>query len=62
MTTRIELDFRHGLTEPAVTHGPDGPRLSLTHGQEELVLLLPGAALSGLWLAITHGLTGPDPC
>ncbi len=62
MTTRIELDFRHGLTEPRVEHGPEGPRLSLTRGQEQVVVLLPQHALSALWVAITAGLHGPDPC
>ncbi len=35
MTTRIELDFHHGLTEPRVEHAPDGPRLSLTRGRQD---------------------------
>ena len=62
MTTRIELDFRYGLTEPLVEHVPDGARLSLTHGQAQIVLLLPHHALSALWLAVTQGMNGPDPC
>ena len=62
MTTRIELDFRHGLTEPRVEHGPEGPRLSLTCGQEQVLVLLPRHSLSTLWLAVTAGLHGPDPC
>ena len=62
MTTRIELDFRHGLTEPRVEHAPDGPRLSLRNGQAHVVLRLPEHALSALWLAVTQGLHGPTPC
>ena len=62
MTTRIELDFRYGLTEPCVERVPDGARLSLTRGQEQLVVLLPVHALSALWLAVTVGLEGPSPC
>ena len=62
ITTRIELDFRHGLTEPHVAHVPDGARLSLTRGQEQVILLLPPHALSALWLAVTTGLDGPAPC
>jgi len=62
MTTRIELDFRHGLTEPRVEHVPDGARLSLTRGQEELVVVLPTHGLSALWLAVTASLHGPSPC
>ena len=60
--TRIELDFRHGLTEPRVEQSPEGPRLSLTRGQEEILLLLPHHGLTALWVAITAGLSGPDPC
>ena len=62
MTTRIELDFRYGLTKPRVEHVPDGARLSLTRGQEQLVVVLPPHALSALWLAVTAGLQGPSPC
>ena len=62
MTTRIELDFRYGLTEPRVEHVADGARLSLTRGQEQVVILLPPHALSALWLAVTFGLQGPSPC
>ena len=59
MTTRIELDFRYGLTEPRVEHVPDGARLVLTRGQEQFVVLMPTHALSALWLEITAGLQGP---
>jgi hypothetical protein len=62
MTTRVELDCRHGLTEPRLTRDPDGPRLSLTRGQEQVVVLLPDHALSAIWLAVTAGRHGPDPC
>ena len=62
MTTRIELDFRYGLTEPCVEHVPDGARLTLTRGQEQLVVVLPTLALSALWVAVTAGLQGPSPC
>ena len=62
MTTRIELDFRYGLTEPRVEHVPDGARLVLTRGQEQLVVVLPRHAVSALWLAVTLGLEGPSPC
>ena len=62
MTTHIALDFRHGLLEPRVEHTPEGPRLSLTRGQEQVVLLLPERALSALWVAVAAGLHGPDPC
>jgi hypothetical protein len=62
MTTRIELDFRHGLTEPRVEHGPEGPRLTLTRGQEQVVVLLPRESLGAIWLAVTAGLHGRGPC
>jgi len=59
MTTRIELDFRFCLTEPRLEQVPDGARLTLTRGQEQLVVLLPTHALSAVWLEITAGLQGP---
>ena len=62
MTTRIELDFRYGLTEPRVEHVPDGARLTLTRGQDQLVVLLPPHALSALWLAVTTGLPRTGAC
>ena len=62
MTTRIELDFRYGLTEPRLEQVPDGARLTLTRGQEQLVVVLPTHALSALWVAVTAGLQGPSPC
>ena len=44
MTTRIELDFRYGLTEPRVEQrAPMGPACRSTRGQEQLVVLLPDA-------------------
>ena len=61
-TTRIELDFRHQLAERRITHEPDGPRLSLTHGQETVIVGLSDASLSALWLATTLALAGPEGC
>ena len=60
MTTRIELDFRHALAEPQITHEAGGPRLSLTHGEESVIVLLSESNLSALWLATTLALAGPD--
>jgi hypothetical protein len=57
MTVRIELDFRHGLTESRVERGPEGPRLSLARGQEEIAVLLPRHAIEALWLTLTHAIT-----
>ena len=62
MTTRIELDFRYGLTESRVEHVPDGARLTITRGQDQLAVLLPPQALNALWLAVITGLPGPAPC
>ena len=58
MTTRLECDFRHGLAEPAITRGPDGPVLSLTHGQASLIVALSEASLSALCLALTASIGG----
>ena len=52
MTMRIECDFRHGLVDSTITHGPDGPVLSLTHGQACLIIALSEHGLSALCLAL----------
>ena len=62
MTIRIELDFRHGLTEPRVEHTPEGPRLSLTRGQEQVVVRLPLCALDAIALAVVASYHEADPC
>jgi len=57
---RIDLDFRHQLADARITHGPAGPSLSLTHGQDTVVVGLSEAGLSALWLATTLALSGPE--
>ena len=52
MTMRIECDFRHGVVEPTITHGPDGPVLALAHGQARVVIALSDHSLSALCLAL----------
>ena len=52
MTLRIECDFRHGLVEPTITRGPDGPVLSLAHGQASVIIALSEHSLSALGLAL----------
>jgi hypothetical protein len=59
VTTRIELDFRHQLAELRITQGPEGPSLSLTHGDSIVVVNLSHASLSALWLATIKALTAP---
>ena len=52
MSMRMDLDFRHGLTEPRITRGADGPTLSLTRGQEMVVVHLSLPSLEALALAV----------
>lgn len=61
MTMRIECDFRHGLAEPAITRGPDGPVLSLTHGQASVIIALSEHSLSALCLALATQI-GSERC
>jgi len=50
MATRIDLDFAHSLAEPALTCDPNGAfLLSLTRGQEQLVVRLSRASLWRQW-------------
>lgn len=54
MSMRIDLDFQHGLAEPKVERRPDGALcVSLTRGQEMVVVQLSLASLEALWLALT---------
>jgi len=52
MSMRIECDFRHGLAEPTVSRGPDGPVVSLAHGQARVILALSEDSLSALCLEL----------
>ena len=61
MTMRIECDFRHGLAEPTITRGPDGPVLSLTHGQATVIVALSEDSLSALCLALVASI-GSERC
>ena len=57
---RIECDFRHQLAEPRITQEPDGPKLTVTHGQDTVILGLTEASLSALGLTTTLALAGPQ--
>jgi hypothetical protein len=52
MSGRIELDFTHGLAEPRVEFAPRGVRLTLSHGETSLTVVLSRASFEALWLAI----------
>ena len=52
MTMRLECDFRHGLAEPTITRGPEGPVLALTHGQASVIVALSEASPNALCLAL----------
>ena len=52
MTLRIECDFRHGLVDPTITRGPDGPVLSIAHGQASVIIALSEHSLNALCLAL----------
>ena len=58
MTTRIECDFRHGLADPRITRGPEGPVLSLVQGQESVSIALSEHSLRALWLAVAVSVGG----
>ena len=63
MTMRIDLDFHHGLAEPRVQREPDGRLcLSLTRGQEMVVVHLSLASLEALWLNLTLALSDLKKC
>ena len=61
MTLRIECDFRHGLVDPTITRGPDGPVLSLAHGQASVIIALSKDSLSALCLALATSI-GRERC
>ena len=58
---RIECDFRPGLAKPTITRGPDGPVLSLTHGQASVIIALSEHSLSALCLALATRI-GSERC
>jgi hypothetical protein len=58
MALRLACDFRHGLAEPSITRGPDGPVLSLTHGQARVIVALSEDSLSALCLALVASIGG----
>ena len=58
MTTRIECDFRHGLADPRITRGPEGPVLSLVQGKETVSIALSEDSLRALWLALAVSVGG----
>jgi hypothetical protein len=58
MTTHIECDFRHGLADPRITRGPEGPVLSLVQGQERVSIALSEHSLRALWLALAVSVGG----
>lgn len=62
MSMRIDLDFRHGLAHPAVEVGPEGPVLSLTRGEEQMVVQLSRASLEALALALALALARLRRC
>ena len=61
MATRVEYDFRHGLTAPTITRDDDGPVLSLEHGQDRVVIALSESSLRAPGLAILTSI-GDDGC
>ena len=58
MALRVECDFRHGMAEPTVTRGPEGPVLSLVHGRERVSIALSEHSLRALWLAVAVSVGG----
>lgn len=65
MSMRIDLDFRHGLTESAVTDTADGGMaVVLSRGAETVVVHMSLPSVDALWLLLTrklarrHGVTG----
>lgn len=57
MTLRLHLDFRHGLVEPQLDAADDGTlRLTLTHGQTQVVVDGSRPSLEALWLLLTERL------
>jgi hypothetical protein len=62
MATRVEYDFRHGLTAPTIERDDDGgPVLSLDHGQDRVVIALSESSLRALGLAILTSI-GDEAC
>ncbi len=58
MSFRIDLDFCHGLAESSLDQSPDGAfQLSLTRGQERVIVHLSLPSLEALWLALTLALS-----
>ena len=58
MAMRIECDFRHGLADPVITRGPEGPVLCLVHGEERVSIALSEDSLRALWLAVAVSVGG----
>jgi hypothetical protein len=58
---RIECNFRHGLAEPTITRGPDGPALSLAYGQACVIIALSEDSLTALCLALVASI-GRERC
>jgi len=62
MALRIELDFRHGLADPAITRDDAGePILTFAHGQGCVRIVLSEESLRALGLAILTNV-GTDAC
>jgi hypothetical protein len=61
MASSLDLDFRHGLIEPAITHTDEGPVLWLAHGQHRVGIALSESSLRALGLAIPTSV-GSDGC
>ena len=62
MPLTIDLDFRQGLTVPEVERSPEGLQLSLTRGQERVVLHLSLPSLEALWFTVMTALTDVRRC
>ena len=63
MAWRMDLDFAHGLVEPALGREPDGrQRLRLRRGPEELVVFLSLASLEALLYEVSVGLARIKAC
>ncbi|MBI4611404.1 MAG: hypothetical protein HY726_20630 [Candidatus Rokubacteria bacterium] len=63
MSIRLEVDFHHGLAQPAVEQAPDGGfRLSFTRGVERLDVRLSLPSLEALYLALMLALARLTRC
>ena len=62
MPLTIDLDFRQGLTVPEVERSPEGLQLSLTRGQERVVLHLSVPSLEALGFALMAALAELRGC